>query len=110
MARTLSPEILQRIESADADTLAMQLAKVAVEAKLPVMYVASMLGLSRMTLHTWYRGGEVRESRREKIETFIALINDDIQAGVLPKDTLLETKDYAERFSGRPVAPANKLG
>jgi hypothetical protein len=88
----------------------MQLAKVAVEAKLPVMYVASMLGLSRMTLHTWYRGGEVRESRREKIETFIALINDDIQAGVLPKDTLLETKDYAERFSGRPVAPANKLG
>jgi hypothetical protein len=101
MARTLSPEILQRIESADADTLAMQLAKVAVEAKLPVMYVASMLGLSRMTLHTWYRGGEVRESRREKIEAFIALINDDIQAGVLPKDTLLETKDYAERF---PVA------
>jgi hypothetical protein len=88
----------------------MQLAKVAVEAKLPVMYVASMLGLSRMTLHTWYRGGEVRESRREKIETFIALINNDIQAGVLPKTTLLETKDYAERFSGRPVAPANKLG
>lgn len=110
MARTLSPEILQRIESADADTLAMQLAKVAVEAKLPVMYVASMLGLSRMTLHTWYRGGEVRESRREKIETFIALINDDIQAGVLPKDTLLETKDYAERFSGRPVAPIKKSG
>jgi len=110
MARTLCPDLVHRIESAEADTLAMQLAKVAVEAKLPVMYVASMLGISRMTLHTWYRGGDVRESRRPKIEAFIALIEQDIQDGVLPKSTLLEAKDYAERFSGRPVAPAKKLG
>lgn len=110
MARSLSRKLLARIDSDEGETLSMQLAKTTVAAKLPAMYVATMLGVSRMALHSWFRGGEMRPSRWPKVQEFIELIEDDIHAGVLPKETLAETKEYAEGFSGRPMPTANKLG
>lgn len=49
--------------------------------------------------------GNIRDDRKIKIEKFMQLIEDDIQAGVLPKKNLNETKRYAEAFSGRPILP-----
>jgi hypothetical protein len=110
MARSLSHELLERIDSDAGETLNMRLAKTAVAAKLPAMYIAAMLGVSRMAVHSWFRGGEIRQSRLEKIQGFIELLNEDLQAGALPKKSLAETKEYAERFSGRPVPSQIKLG
>lgn len=104
MPRTLSPELREQLESAE-ETLGVSLAKLCIKAGLPALYVATMLDVSRMTLHTWFRGGNIRDDRKIKIEKFMQLIEDDIQAGVLPKKNLNETKRYAEAFSGRPILP-----
>ena len=107
MPRQLSPTLLQAIETAE-ESLGMSLARLCIKANLPVLYVSAMLGVSRMTLHTWYRGGEIRQSRHEKIETFMRLIDDDLQDGTLPKQNLNETKKYAEAFCGKRISTANK--
>lgn len=107
MPRTLSSQLLERLESAE-ESPGVSLARLCIKAKLPVLYTSVMLGVSRMALHTWFRGGNVRAEHAAKIEKFIQLIEDDIQSGVLPKKTLEETKEYAEAFAGRPVLPTNK--
>lgn len=107
MPRPLSQRLLEQLENAEL-TPGVSLAKLCIRAKLPVLYVSPMLGVSRMTLHTWFRGGNIRAEHQAKIEKFMALIEDDIQSGVLPKKTLEETKEYAEAFSGRPILPVNK--
>ena len=109
MPRPLSPALLQKLENAE-ESLGVSLARLCVKAGLPVLYVSAMLGVSRMTLHTWYRGGNIRAERRSKIETFMRLIDDDIQAGVLPKKRLNETKEYVEGFLGKPIPTNKKLG
>lgn len=107
MPRPLSSRLIEQLESAE-ETLGVSLAKLCIKAKLPVLYTSVMLDVSRMTLHTWFRGGNIRAEHAAKIERFIQLIQDDIQSGVLPKKTLEETKEYAEAFAGRPILPTNK--
>lgn len=107
MPRPLSSRLLEQLENAE-ETLGVSLAKLCVNAKLPVLYASVMLGVSRMAMHTWFRGGNIRAEHAAKIKKFIQLIEDDIQSGVLPKKTLEETKEYAEAFAGRPILPTNK--
>ena len=107
MPRPLSSKLLAQLESAEP-TLGVSLAKLCVRAKLPVLYVSVMLDVSRMAIHTGFRGGNIRPEHASKIEKFMQLIEDDIQSGVLPKKTLEETKEYAEAFAGRPILPSNK--
>jgi hypothetical protein len=106
MPRTFSSQLLNSIESA-GDSPGISLAKTCLKAGLPASYVAPMLKVSRMTLHTWFRGGVIRKSRIGQLEQFIKFIEDEISAGVLPKQTLKETQEYVEHFSGRAL-PANK--
>ena len=108
MPRTLSQQLLEQLESTEEVTLGTSLAKLCIKARLPVLYVSTMLGVSRMTLHTWFRGGNIRPDHCVKIEKFMSLIEDDIQSGVLPKKTLDDSREYAEAFSGRPILPVNK--
>lgn len=107
MSRPLSNRLLASLETAE-ETLGVSLAKLCIKANLPVYYLSAMLGVSRMTLHTWFRGGRMKPSRESKIRGFMNLIEDDLQAGILPKKTLDETKKYAESFLGKPIPLANK--
>lgn len=107
MPRPLSSKLLTQLESAEP-TLGVSLAKLCIRARLPVLYVSVILDVSRMAIHTWFRGGNIRPEHASKIEKFMQLIEDDIQSGVLPKKTLEETKEYAEAFAGRPILPINK--
>jgi hypothetical protein len=72
------------------------LAKICVEANLPASYVCKVFGISRMALHTWFRGGPIRTRRMELVKTFISLVNQDMKAGVLPAKNLKEAKEYIE--------------
>ena len=72
------------------------LAKVCVEANLPASYVCKVFGISRMALHTWFRGGPIRNKRMDIVNAFISLINKDLTAGVLPAKNLKEAKAYIE--------------
>ena len=72
------------------------LAKVCVEANLPASYVCKVFGISRMALHTWFRGGPIRPRRIGIVDAFISLVNQDLRAGVLPARNLKEARDYIE--------------
>lgn len=107
MPRPLSRQLLDQLENAE-DSLGVSLARLCIRAKLPILYVSVMLGVTRMTMHTWIRGGKIRADHKNKVEKFMQLVEDDIQSGVLPKKTLDESREYAEAFAGRPILPSHK--
>lgn len=106
MSRTLSKQTVEQIKGGDGIVAA--LVRLCIKANIPVSYAAAMLGISRMTLHTWVQGGPMRYGRDVRIQAFMNLIDDDIQAGVLPKKSLKETKKYAESFAGRTISNTHK--
>lgn len=106
MPRTLDDTLIENLRTAEG--LGGSLGRLCVKAELPILYVAEMLDVSRMTMHTWLRGGAIQPSRVPKIERFMQLVENDLQSGVLPKKTLVETKEYAEAFCGRPILSTNK--
>jgi hypothetical protein len=71
-----------------------------VEANLPAAYVAKVLETSRTTVYSWFRGQGIREERRARVETFIDLVEKDMEGGVLPAQTILDAKHYLRELSG----------
>ena len=96
MPRSYSNRFLLTLSKSDAVLDGQLLAKVCVEANLPASYVCKVFGISRMALHTWFRGGPIRTKRMELVKAFIGLLNKDLKAGVLPAKNLREAKAYIE--------------
>jgi len=96
MPRSYSNGFLLTLSKEDAVQDGQLLAKVCVEANLPASYVCKVFGISRMALHTWFRGGPIRTKRMDLVNAFIALVNKDLQAGLLPAQNLKEAKAYIE--------------
>lgn len=98
MPRSYSNRFLLTLSKADAITTGQILAKVCVEANLPASYVCKVFGISRMALHTWFRGGPIRPRRVGIVDAFISLVDKDLQAGLLPARNLKEAKAYIEEM------------
>ena len=96
MPRSYSSRFLLTLSKPDAVMDGQLLAKVCVEANLPASYVCKVFGISRMALHTWFRGGPIRNKRMEIVNAFISLVNKDLKSGVLPAKNLKEAKAYIE--------------
>ena len=73
MPRPYSDGFVLGLDKADDSKIGVQLAKVCLKSNLPIKYVADGLDVSRMTLHTWFRGGILRQHNKEKVEKFIEL-------------------------------------
>jgi hypothetical protein len=76
------------------------LGRVCVEANLPAAYVARVLETSRTTVYSWFRGQGIREERRIRVETFIDLVEKDMQDRILPAKTIIDAKLYLRELSG----------
>lgn len=96
MPRSYSNRFLLTLSKPDAILTGQVLAKVCVEANLPASYVCKVFGISRMALHTWFRGGPIRPKRIKLVDAFISLVDKDMKAGVLPARNLKEAKAYIE--------------
>lgn len=90
-------------------SLGQELAVLCVSARLPAAYVAQVLGVTRMTLHTWFRGGVIRERKRGKVSTFMRLLQEDLDRGVLPAKTVREARDYLQVMCEEPIVSVAKL-
>ncbi len=99
MARPYSDKFLLSLESADKDRVGIQLAKICVEAKLPLLYVAKYFGVSRMAVHGWFRGNYIKEQNCIKIQKFINLLKEDLQEGTLPVSSIKKAKLYLSKES-----------
>jgi len=76
MPKKYSQEFLLDLNKFDADRIGVQLAKACVNADLPIIEVAKVFEVSRMTIHSWFRGGPVRDKNTQKIKAFLVALND----------------------------------
>jgi len=96
MARPYSKEYLVALTELDSKRLGVRLAKLCVKSNLPAQYVAEVFEVSRMTIHSWFRGKAIRDKNCTKIENFIVLVKEGLHDGQLPVVTLLDAKKYLE--------------
>jgi hypothetical protein len=102
MPRPLSERFVIGLDRADESKTGVQLARICIKANLPVKYVAEGLDVSRMTLHTWFREGEIRKNNNLKVQKFINLVEQGLADGVLPAGNLASAKVFIES-EVRPV-------
>jgi transcriptional regulator with XRE-family HTH domain len=104
MSRPYSTKFLSGLEEAD-DTyrVGYRMAKLCVAANLPAKYVAKALGVSRATVHNWFRGAVLRGKNEDIALAFIRLVEKDLGAEVLPAKSVKGAKAYIEDMIGRTI-------
>ena len=103
MARTYSQELIDEVNSRDPNNSGVALAQACIKANLPAKYVAVALGVTRMTVHSWFRGAPIREKNRRLVEVFTDLVESDTAKGLLPAKNMMEAKAYIEEMIGRTI-------
>mgnify|MGYP003672454958 CR=1 FL=1 len=96
MPRPLSERFILGLDKANESKDGVKLARACIKANLAIKYVAEGLGVSRMTLHTWFRGGDIRQRNIIKVKKFINIIEQGLADGVLPADNLASAKVFVE--------------
>jgi hypothetical protein len=98
MPRKYGEGLLLHLNRLDENNLGARLAKVCIEARLPAIHVAKVFGVSRMAVHAWFRGGEIRSTRRSLVESFISVVQKDIREQRLPAVNIADAKAYLAAF------------
>jgi hypothetical protein len=103
MSRPYSKKFLYELSNTQTQRVGVQLAQSCVKANLPAKYVAKALGVSRATVHNWFRGRILRGKNEDMALAFIRLVNKDTEAGLLPVSTVKGAKAYIEDMIGEPI-------
>lgn len=99
MARPYSQDFLANLRTLDPDNLGVQLAKLCVKANLPTLYVARKVGVSRFTIHSWFRGQEIRDKNKIRVNKLIAEIRSGFERSKLPAPTLSIAQQYLDSIN-----------
>lgn len=100
MPRSYSDKFIMELSKIGSDNIGVQLGKLCVEANIPATYVAVALETSRMSIHSWFRGQEIRKSKHKLISAFMNLVKQDMRQGRLPAKSHIDAKDYIEEMLG----------
>jgi hypothetical protein len=103
MARSMSGALLIEINKEGNDCLGAELGRVCVKANLYIAHVARALKVSRMTLHSWFRGGKIRAKNEKVIHAFIKLVREDMEKEVLPAKNLAASRTYIKSLIGDEI-------
>lgn len=87
-------------------TIGQDLALLCIEANLPVVYVSQVFRVSRMTIYTWSKGGEIRKAKHNKIRAFIRTARGDLESGKLPVHSVREARSYLQPMCEDPLKTA----
>jgi uncharacterized protein YjcR len=96
MARPYSQDFLANLNTLNPENLGVQLAKLCVKANLPTLYIARKLGVSRYTIHSWFRGQYIRKTNKVKVEAFMKELDKGFSENKLPVLGLSSAKQYLE--------------
>jgi hypothetical protein len=94
MSKFYSDQFILGLHHANPQKMGVKLAKICVKAGLPAKYVADVFDVSRMTIHSWFRGGLARDKNNIKIKNFIAFIEKGLKNGDLPVGTIKQARIY----------------
>lgn len=99
MPRPYSPEFIDAINKVKMyDNLGVKLARACIKANLPLNAVSKLLGVSRMTVHTWFRGGDMHPKSADMVRTLLKVIEVDTARGALPLADFKEARAYVREF------------
>jgi len=101
MARPYSEQFLINVHKLDADREGVKLAKACIKANLPAHYVADALGVTRMTIYSWFRGKALRDKNSQLVKSFIKQLDEDLADGVLPAVNMAVAKEYTESIGSK---------
>ena len=94
MARSYSEQFLLSLNSLNQKKLGVQFGMICVRANLPPSVIAGVVGVSRMTVHSWFRGKAIREKNADKIEKLMDIFEADLEQGTLPVSSVEAAKKY----------------
>jgi len=103
MPRNYSDELLTKLFSIGEKSDGEIFAKACIKAKLPANYVAKAIGVSRITVHAWFRGQPIRRKNARTVDAFMNLLEKDTEAGVLPVKSIKQAKEYIENMVGMKI-------
>jgi len=97
MPRFYSERFMIAVHQLDDERLGVKLAKACIDNNIPATYVAVVMGVSRMTIHSWFRGKPLRDKNATLVKQFINLISEGVSTGSLPAQKMNEAKDFIEK-------------
>lgn len=99
MPKSYSPAYVDALKKVDMrDNLGIVLGRACVKANIPLAYVAKIFGVSRMTVHTWFRGGSIRSGRLELVHAFLRIVQEDTAKGILPLADFKSARAYVNEL------------
>ena len=104
MPRTYSKDFISKLGKLKPfDETGISLAKACVRANIPAKYAAIAMDVTRVTIHSWFRGNPIRDKKRRMVSVFTELIEEDLDKGVLPARTTAHAKKYIEELIGEEI-------
>lgn len=104
MTRRYSDHLVQYLNDPTVEnTVGVRLGRLCVDANIPAVYVAHATDVSRLTVHAWFRGGDIRRNNRRVIEVLIEHLERDMREGVLPAKSRQDAKQYIEGITGMAI-------
>ena len=104
MSRSYSESFLVDMYKDDPNKPGVALARACVDANLPAKYVATVLGVTRMTVYSWFRGKPLRDNNRKVVEAFTRLVRKDLEEGRLPAKSVADSKIYLGEMIGKEIS------
>ena len=101
MPRTYGEEFLIALYEPGEKTAGQILALACIKANIPAAFAAKALGVSRITIHGWFRGKRIRSGNLEKVNAFMSLLVKDAEVGLLPANSVRHAKEYIEEMIGK---------
>jgi hypothetical protein len=98
MPKSYSEKFVLNLQKNTSDHIGIKMAKLCVKARLPIKDVANVFKVSRMAIHSWFRGSEIKEENVIKIQKFNSIIEARLLEGHLPKITSILAKHYLEEI------------
>lgn len=99
MPRNYSEKFLIAVNKLDEESIGVKLAKACVAANLPAQYVANAMGVSRMTIHSWFRGKPIRDKNSKRAKMLIQFIDLALMENVLPATSMISAKQFTDQIS-----------
>jgi predicted transcriptional regulator len=96
MAKQYSEKYLLSLNGLNEKRLGVQLGRKCVKANLPPSMISKALGVSRMSVYSWFRGSPIRNKTVDKIEKLIDIIDQYIEAGELPVSSTIDAKKFID--------------
>lgn len=98
MPKSYSEKFVLNLQKNTSDHVGIQMAKLCVRARLPIKDVANVFNVSRMAIHSWFRGNEIKPENMSKIEKFNTIVATGLLEGHLPKITSISARHFLEEI------------